>query len=181
LWESRTTMESRQHFSKSYQPSRDYNIVPAAVDSIPGTLSNYFVILNYGKLTVTQEDARATYTGAVFASTSSKTSGAATVTLAATIQDITAVTDDPAYDPDAGDIRNAVVKFVNGENGDVICTASVGLVNPVDTKTGTATCNWDINIGTQDSEQYTIGIIVNNYYIRIPALMVCNCRTSLMW
>lgn len=131
-----------------------------------GTDPNFDVEDGTTTLTISKEDARATYTGALFASTSSATSSSATVTLAATIQDITAVPLDPAYDAYAGDIRNANVKFVNRDTGDPICTPSVGLVNPSDTKTGTATCNWNANIGSADSTSYTIGIIVNNYYTR---------------
>jgi hypothetical protein len=116
-------------------------------------------------LTVNKEDARATYTGTEFASTGSSSS--ATLTLSATIRDITAVTGDPSYDPDKGDIRNATVTFVNRDNANaVLCTASVGLVDLTDTKTGTATCNWTANIGTADSVSYTVGIVVDGYYTR---------------
>jgi len=114
---------------------------------------------------VQQEDARATYTGALFASTSSVSVNTASVTLAATIQDITAV--DPASDANPGDIRNATIAFVNRDAGNaVLCTAPIGLVNPADPKTGTATCTWNANIGNADSAQFTVGIVVNNYYTR---------------
>jgi hypothetical protein len=79
------------------------------------------------------------------------------------------VTGDPAYDAYAGNITNAKVTFVNRDNANaVIGTANlaVGLVNAGDTKTGTATYNWTANIGTNDSLQYTIGIIVSGYYTR---------------
>jgi len=118
-------------------------------------------------ITVVAEDARVTYTGAMFASTASATTNAATVTLSATIQDITAVTGDPAFDPDAGDIRNATVTFVDRDHANaVLCTAPIGLVSATDSKTGTATCNWAANLGTQDSASYTIGVIVGGFYIR---------------
>jgi hypothetical protein len=137
-----------------------YTIRVAATDKDKATGTTEFTIV------VKQEDARATYTGDFFASTSSISSSTATVTLAATIRDITAVTGDPAYDAYAGDIRNANVKFVNRDASNaVLCTASVGLVNPGDTKTGTAICNWPATI-SGDSQQFTVGIIVNNYYIR---------------
>ncbi len=119
-------------------------------------------------LTITQEDARATYTGALFASTASATSTNATVTLSATIQDITA-TPDAAGDTDSGDIRNAkVTLLLGGAGGAPIagCTNRVpGLVNPGDTKTGTVTCTWNVTI-TPPSESFTIGIRVNHYYTR---------------
>ena len=139
-----------------------YTITPSGLTS-----SNYAITFKTGTLTETQEDARATYTGFMFVSTSSPTSSNATVTLSATIQDITAVPADPAYDPYPGDIRNAKVTFINRDNNTVIVSdLPVGLVSPGDTKTGTATYNWSINIGTADSQQYTIGIIVTNYYTR---------------
>jgi hypothetical protein len=147
-----------------------YTITPSGLNS-----SNYAITFKTGTLTETQEDARATYAGTLFASTSSSTSSTATVTLSATIQDITAVTADPAYDPYPGDIRNAKVTFVNRDVPDntnpygfqIIATNLVpGLVNASDMKTGTVTCNWSVNIGSNDSQQYTIGIIVTNYYTR---------------
>lgn len=115
---------------------------------------------------IRKEDARATYTGALYASTSSVTSSKAMVTLGATIRDIIAVTDDAAYDANAGDIRNATVTFINRDNNTVIGTAPLGLVNGADTKTGTATYNWSVDIGNADSKDFTVGIVVNNYYTR---------------
>jgi hypothetical protein len=138
-----------------------YNVAVTVTDDVGASGTTSFTI------EVSKEDARVTYTGTTFASTSCSTCSTATVTLAATIQDITAVTGDPAYDPNAGDIRNATVTFVNRDDGDsFLCLASVGLVNLSDTKTGTATCNWTANIGSNDSVQFTVGIIVNNYYTR---------------
>jgi len=113
-------------------------------------------------LTINPEDARITYTGPLNAATTSTTSTTATVTLSATIQDITA-TADAGTDNSAGDIRNATVTFINRDNGNIIAAnVPVGLVNTGDTKTGTAVYNWT---GVAVN-QYTIGIIVNNYYGR---------------
>jgi len=138
-----------------------YVITVTVNDGSGGIGSTSFTIV------VTKEDARAYYTSALFASTSSATSSSATVTLSATIKDITAVTGDAAYDIYPGDIRNATVTFVDGDTNIPIATnVPVGLVNPADTKTGTATYNWSVNIGTADSQLFTIGIIVNGYYTR---------------
>ncbi|MGI8997786.1 MAG: hypothetical protein ACR2GW_14075, partial [Pyrinomonadaceae bacterium] len=125
-------------------------------------------------LTITPEDARATYSGALYVSTSSATSSTATVRLAATIQDITAAAaSDPAYDPNAGDIRNAKVTFVlrsgSPSTPDTALNTtplSVVLVDSGDTKTGTVIYDWSPNIGTNDSVQYTVGIKVSGYYAR---------------
>jgi hypothetical protein len=113
-------------------------------------------------LTITPEDARITYTGPLNAATTSSTSTTAVVTLSATIQDISA-TPYAAGDNSPGDIRNATVTFINRDNNTIIAAnVPVGLVNTNDTKTGTAVYNWNnASIG-----QYTIGIIVNNYYTR---------------
>jgi hypothetical protein len=60
-----------------------------------------------------------------------------TILLRATIQNITAVPGDPTYDPDAGNITNATVSFVNREN-----------------------------IGSASGSDYIIGVVVNGYYTR---------------
>jgi len=112
-------------------------------------------------LTITQEDARITYTGPMNVATSSSSSTSAIVTLSATIQDITA-TAVAAGDTYFGDIRNAKITFINRDNNTVIASnIPVGLVNNADIKTGTAVYNWTTTMG-----QYNIGIIVTNYYTR---------------
>ncbi|MGE5520896.1 MAG: T9SS type A sorting domain-containing protein, partial [Candidatus Dadabacteria bacterium] len=115
---------------------------------------------------ITQEDARAYYTGALFVSTSSISSGKAIVTLAATIKDITRVGGDAL----PGDIRNATVNFVvrNGTSYTVINPNPlvVGLVNADDTLVGAVTYNWPVDILSANSKDYTVGIIVNGFYLR---------------
>jgi hypothetical protein len=142
-----------------------YTITPAV-----GTLAatNYdFPAANFvkGTLTVTQEDARATYTGDMFVSTATPSATTATVTLRATIQDITAVPTDPAYDPYPGVITNATVTFVNRDSGNAVIAANVpATLIGSDTKTGTASFSWTVSLGTAPSVTYHIGIIVNGYY-----------------
>jgi hypothetical protein len=120
-------------------------------------------------LTITQEDARATYTGALFVSTGSPSSTTATVTLSATVFDISA-TPDAGGDTNPGDIRHATVTFINRDTNAVIASGlPVGLVNAGDTKVGTATYNWTINNVCSSppcSASITVGIIVDNYYTR---------------
>ncbi len=130
-----------------------------------GVDPNFIVVNPTADLTITKEDARVTYTGSLFVNTASATSSVATVTLSATIQDITAAAD-AAGDTYPGDIRNATVMFVNRDTNTPICTPTIGLVNPSDTKTGVASCVWEANIGSADSVPFTIGIVVNNYYTR---------------
>ncbi len=113
--------------------------------------------------TINKENAVATYTGAMFASTANSTSSTATVTLAATIQDITAVIGDANYDPNAGDIAKATLQFVI--DGTPLPPTPIGYVNSGDTKTGTATVNWTADIQQNDSKQFTVQILINGYYI----------------
>jgi hypothetical protein len=82
----------------------------------------------------------------MYASTSSTTATSAIVTLRATIQDITAVTGDPAHDASAGDVKTAVVRFVNRDNNVTLCTATLGYTTVSDSKTATASCDWTANI-----------------------------------
>jgi hypothetical protein len=130
-----------------------------------GVNANFTVTNATTPLTITQEDARATYTGLTFVSTPSTSTSTATVTLRATIQDITAAL--PATDADAGDIRKATVKFVDRDASDaVLCVATLGLVNPADVKTASASCDWSASIGSSDAAHFTVGIIVAGYYTR---------------
>ncbi len=116
---------------------------------------------------ITKEDARAYYTGTLFVNTSCATCSSGTVTLSATVKDITAETSDAAFDNFEGDIRNATVTFINRDNNSVIASnVPVGLVSSGDTQVGTAVFNWNVNIGSADSLDYTVGVIVNNYYTR---------------
>jgi hypothetical protein len=118
-------------------------------------------------LIVTQEDARAFYTGAEFASTANETSSSATVTLSATIQDIS-VTEDAGGDEYPGDITNAIVTFVDRDKGDaVLCSAPVGLVDLNDSTTGTATCDLTVDLASNESSvSLTVGVVVSGYYTR---------------
>jgi hypothetical protein len=117
-------------------------------------------------LPVSQEDARVDYTGDQILATATATATTATVTLRANIFDITVA--DPT-DPNAGDIRNAKVKFVNRDgSGDISGWIPVTtLVNASDSKVGTVSYPWSVNIGSADALETTVGIIVDNgYYVR---------------
>ena len=130
-----------------------------------------------GVLTVAYEDARVTYAGNMFFGIPLSASWG-TITLVATIQDITAVgpysagppqTGDVAYDPYPGDISNATVTFVNRDvspNTTLCGPVKVALLNASDTKAGSATCNYTGTVPTGGSIQYTVGIVVGGYYTR---------------
>src|SRR5262249_35215483 len=104
-----------------------------------------------------------TYTGLLYVATASATTSTASVTLSATVKDTSG---------GAGTITNANVTFViRGSNGapDTVINATpvpVSLINATDITTGTAGYNWSVNIGTNSSQSYTIGIIVGNDYSR---------------
>jgi len=174
LWNGSTLIRSKTTTTGIDGVARD----TFKVDEAPGTAyyvksvfagDNYFAgDADSDDITVKREDARVTYTGAVFAATGSTTSTSAIVTLSATIRDITAANGDPTWDDFKGDIRNATVTFINRDNGQPIPGAinlPIGLVNAGDIKTGTATVNVPFSING-DAQQFTIGVIVNNYYIR---------------
>jgi hypothetical protein len=121
---------------------------------------------------VNQENAKIDYTGDVIKATSSATATSAVITLRANISDITAALGDPQYDAYPGDIRNAKVKFVLRGTTDVDITPTwipvTTLINNSDTKVGTVSFNWTVNLPTNASDvEQTVGIIVDNgYYIR---------------
>lgn len=111
---------------------------------------------------ITQENAIVEYTGHLFQATAVN-SDMATVILSANIQDITIT--DP--DPLAGDIRNATVKFVDRDGGDISpWIPVVDLFDPSDPTTGTVSYDWVVDLGNSPSESFTVGIVVGNYYTR---------------
>jgi hypothetical protein len=141
---------------------------PATVTCTIGTLdaANYsFPAANFtpGTFTISQEDARSTYTGDMLGFTSGS-GGTATVTLRATIQDITAVTGDLKYDADAGNITNAKVTFASSGGTLNNCSnLSVSLLGG-DPKTGTVSCTGTFSSGNGGSMEYTITTTVGGYY-----------------
>ena len=136
----------------------DYLLRFATFDEDGGATITFVVIR------VLQEDAAITYSGVPFVSTQSINHSEATVVLRAIIQDVTAV--DPAADPAPGDIRYATVTFVHRETGNIIASGlPVSLLDTADTKTGIVSHEWTVDLGNADSESYTIGIIVDGYYM----------------
>jgi hypothetical protein len=130
-------------------------------------VSPNFTVANVTKsVSITREDARTSYAGPTNVRTTSPTVGTATIPLTATIKDITAVSGDPAWDANPGNISLAQVSFVNRTTGATIATVNVVLNNSNDTTVGTATYNWNVDIGTTTSQSYTIGTVVTGYYTR---------------
>jgi hypothetical protein len=136
------------------------------VTAVFGNLNPNFSVANpWTSLKIAQEDARVTYAGNLFYGIP-QTAPTGTITLIATIQDITAVTGDPVYDPYPGDIRNATLTFVDRATNATLCTASVLLVNSSDTKTGSVTCTFTGVVDNTGSKQYMVGMVVSGYYTR---------------
>jgi hypothetical protein len=142
----------------------------ATATSAPGTYpitcsggadGNYAFSFQPGTLTVTQEDAQADYTGSLFVSTGGSSTSKATLNVAATVRDSTAI--NSTSDPNGGDIRKATITFSVRETGQS-CSPAIGLVNIGDTKTGTATCSIPVDIGQADSVPYTVDMTVGGYY-----------------
>ncbi|MFL6440209.1 MAG: Ig-like domain repeat protein, partial [Terriglobales bacterium] len=130
-------------------------------------VSPNFTVTNVTKsISITREDARTSYSGPTAVHTTTPTVGTATIPITATIKDITAVTGDPAWDANPGNISLAQVSFVNRATGATIGTANVVLNNPNDPTVGTATFNWSVDIGTATSQSFTIGTVVTGYYTR---------------
>jgi hypothetical protein len=119
-----------------------------------------------GNVTITQEDARLTFTGTSIVATTSSSVGTATVSLRATVQDISA-TLDAAGDTYNGDIRNARVRFMNGSTP-ISGWLTPTLVNSSDVKTGVVSFDWNVDIGTQTDVEYTVSMEVggDGYYVR---------------
>jgi hypothetical protein len=111
-------------------------------------------------LVQTPREARATYTGARFASPICSECTTASVTVSATIRDVNLERGTPG----GGDVRNATVAFVDRATGSTLCTAAVGLVSPAEARLGTAACTWTAALGTQRSTTYTVGIEVGGSY-----------------
>jgi hypothetical protein len=113
-------------------------------------------------LTITQENATATYSGAQYFATASSTSTTAQITLSATVVD--------DADSCRGDIRNAVVEFHrDNPAGPMLGSAApVGLVNPADTTVGTATTTFSYTLtGSEvncNGATLTVYAVVKNYY-----------------
>jgi hypothetical protein len=103
------------------------------------------------------------YTGSRFFWTTSTTSSTATLTLTATVKDTSPVC--------PGDIRKAKVSFEISSNGSTYTPVSsgqnlpVGLVDPSDIKTGTASVIAQHNLGTSKSAQLWVRVKVNGGYI----------------
>ncbi|THH35482.1 HYR domain-containing protein [Neolewinella litorea] len=117
--------------------------------------------------TIEPEDARITYTGALFVATSSKNSSTADVLLSATIRDIS-LTPDASGDTAPGDIGYATVDFIDRDGGVINATPiPVVPIDPGDPTVGIAVYTWaGVDIGNADSESFAIGIRVCGYYSR---------------
>ncbi len=113
-------------------------------------------------LTLTPENAAATYSGAQYFATASATSTTAQIALSATVVD--------DADGARGDIRNATVEFHRDSPvGPLLGSASpVGLVNPADKTVGTATTSFSYTLSGSEVNSngvtLTVYAVVKGYY-----------------
>jgi MBG domain (YGX type)/FG-GAP-like repeat len=124
---------------------------------------NYAIVYVNSTLTVTQEDARVTITSPLLVS--STTTKPASITLTATVKDISA-TADANGDAGAGDIRKATLAFVDRATNAVLCTAPIGLVSASDERVGAATCTFTRDFGASLPASLTVGAQIDGYYAR---------------
>lgn len=136
---------------------------PIAIGGL--TSPNYAIVYVGSTFTVTQEDARVAITSPLLFVTASSST---TVTLSATVKDISA-TADVNGDTDAGDIRKATLTFVDRGTNTVLCTAPIDLIAAADERVGAATCSFTTDIGTAASTARTIGATIGGFYTRDDA------------
>jgi hypothetical protein len=143
------------------------NVGSYAVSATGQTSSNYAIGYVSGTLAVNpQTNVQDFYTGLYLATTASATSGRATLTLSATVKDLS-----PASN--VGNITTSNVTFIltNSVDGSapnivsgLLSNLPVSLVSPGDPKTGTAATTVTIDIGTADNQQFKIAILVGGNY-----------------
>jgi Leucine-rich repeat (LRR) protein len=111
-----------------------------------------------GTLMTTPEDAVVNYIGTEIAATASATSLTARIDLRASVSDIA--------DLHRGDIRNAMIKFVNltsGSPSDI--TGWLSVEDLTDPATGVVNYPWTVTLQkNQTAETFTIGIVAGGYY-----------------
>lgn len=142
-------------------PPGEYPITLGGVTS-----PNYAIAFVGGTLTVVPEDARVLITSplTVVGSTTNPTA----VTLTAVIQDISA-TVDAEGDVHPGDIRKATLAFVDRASGATLCTATIGLLDDSDVRTGIASCSFLQNASLSPLATAEVGAVVGGYYARDDA------------
>lgn len=126
---------------------------------------NYAIVYVNSTFTVTQEDARVEITSPLLVSASA--GKPASITLTATIKDISATTDANG-DVDAGDIRKATLTFVDRAANTALCTAHIGLISSSEERVGVATCTFTRNFGAVPAS-LVVEARVGGYYTRDAA------------
>jgi hypothetical protein len=129
------------------------------------TSSNYAITYAGATFTVTPEDARVTITSPF--DITAPPASPASITLTATIKDISA-TSDANGDTFAGDIRNATLTFVDRATNNVLCVAPIGLASADDARTAVATCTFTRTFAT-GTTSLLVGARVGAYYTRDAA------------
>jgi YD repeat-containing protein len=130
------------------------------------TSTNYAITYAGATLTVLAEDARVQVVSPLLVSAAP--SGPSTITLAATIRDISA-TADANGDADSGDIRKATLTFIDRATNTALCTAPIGLTVESDERVGIAMCTFTRDFGTALPASLVVGSRVGGHYTRDAA------------
>jgi hypothetical protein len=126
-----------------------------------------FVLPELSKtMSIVREDARVSRGYGVTVYTACKTCTTATVTLRATVRDISA-TAEANGDVSPGDIRNATLTFINRSTATSIATVPVRLIDDDVATVGEAVHEWTVDIGGAASKSFNIGYSVAGLYTRL--------------
>lgn len=132
---------------------------PAETYSVSATFledDNFLGCIISEPFTIDSENAELDYNGTELTATSSVSNLKATIDLRAVLRDM--------GDGFRGDITNATVQFVNLDNNTDI-SGWMPVVDLIDPFTGVVSLPWFPELGkNENSETYTVGIKVNNYY-----------------
>ena len=129
-----------------------------SVNFTPTDTTNYNTTTKSVIINVTpQTQVTANYTDDPLVTTSSATVSTATVKLSATIQDVSG---------GSGVISTATVQFYKHDNSGDTPIGTSYVITPINTTTESVSATWTVDIGSLNSQTFTIGIQVGGNYSR---------------
>jgi hypothetical protein len=144
--------------------------MPAGVRYITAVFNqeapNYILPQISKTMSIVREDARVSRGYGVTVYTACKTCTTATVTLRATVRDISA-TPEANGDVTPGDISNATLTFINRSTATSIATVPVRLLDQNVPTVGEAVYEWEVDLGGAASKSFNIGYSVGGLYTRL--------------
>lgn len=144
-----------------YEGSMEPSAVPKMVKASFSGLNDNFIVDNPNTgLTITPENACASYAGVLFASTAGANSSQAVVTLAATVIE--------EADGHTNDLLNySTLQFYNGITP-IGPPLQLGWITEGDKTMGTAMYEWPVDLGQSNGTTYSISAEVTGYYANAP-------------